>query len=83
MSDPILYRQIVGALQYATITRPNIFFAVNRPSLCTHLGNLTGQLSSLYYGICEGAGRTIHEKFKDLILIFIRFAENKYIPPDA
>lgn len=28
--DPKLYRQIVGALQYATITRPDIAFAVNR-----------------------------------------------------
>lgn len=29
-SDPRLYRQIVGSLQYATITRPDIAFAVNR-----------------------------------------------------
>lgn len=28
--DPQLYRSIVGALQYATITRPDISFAVNR-----------------------------------------------------
>lgn len=27
--DPFLYRSAVGALQYATITRPNISFAVN------------------------------------------------------
>lgn len=36
MSDPILYRQIVGALQYATITRPYICFAVNRVSQFMH-----------------------------------------------
>lgn len=28
--DPTLFRQIVGSLQYATITRPDIAFAVNR-----------------------------------------------------
>ena len=28
-SDPILYRSVVGALQYATITRPKICFSVN------------------------------------------------------
>ncbi|KAJ1692760.1 hypothetical protein LUZ63_009458 [Rhynchospora breviuscula] len=30
--DPLLYRSIVGALQYATLTRPDISFAVNRVS---------------------------------------------------
>jgi len=29
-SDPTRFRQIVGALQYLTFTRPDIFFAVNR-----------------------------------------------------
>ncbi|KAK9062643.1 hypothetical protein SSX86_019831 [Deinandra increscens subsp. villosa] len=29
-SDPAKYRQIVGALQYATLSRPDISFAVNR-----------------------------------------------------
>ena len=32
MDDPTLYRQTVGALQYATITRPDISFAVNKAS---------------------------------------------------
>jgi Reverse transcriptase (RNA-dependent DNA polymerase) len=32
LKDVILYRLIVGALQYATITRPNITFAVNKVS---------------------------------------------------
>ncbi|KAJ0500301.1 putative RNA-directed DNA polymerase [Helianthus annuus] len=29
-SDPAKYRQVVGALQYATLSRPDITFAVNR-----------------------------------------------------
>lgn len=30
MDDVTLYRSIVGALQYATITRPKISYTVNR-----------------------------------------------------
>lgn len=32
VQDPHLYRSLVGALQYATITRPEIAFSVNRGS---------------------------------------------------
>jgi hypothetical protein len=32
LSDPTLYRTIVGMLQYATITRPDLTFAVNKVS---------------------------------------------------
>jgi Reverse transcriptase (RNA-dependent DNA polymerase) len=36
MEDPYLFRNIVGALQYVTITRPDIAFAVNRVSQFMH-----------------------------------------------
>ncbi|KAJ3676869.1 hypothetical protein LUZ60_002593 [Juncus effusus] len=36
MEDPKLYRSTVGALQYATITRPEIAFAVNKVSQFMH-----------------------------------------------
>jgi hypothetical protein len=32
MSDPLLYRSIIGMLQYATITCPNLTFVVNKVS---------------------------------------------------
>jgi Reverse transcriptase (RNA-dependent DNA polymerase) len=32
MDNPHLYRSVVGALQYATITRPDLTFAVNKAS---------------------------------------------------
>lgn len=36
VADPHLHRSIVGALQYATITRPDISFVVNQVSLFMH-----------------------------------------------
>jgi hypothetical protein len=33
--DPTIYRQIVGALQYCTLTRPKIAYSVNQ--LCQHM----------------------------------------------
>lgn len=36
-SNPTLYRSIVGALQYLTITCPNLFFAVNYACQFMHL----------------------------------------------
>jgi histone deacetylase 1/2 len=36
MADPHLYRSVVGALQYATITRPDITYAVNKASQFMH-----------------------------------------------
>ena len=40
-SDPTLYRSIVGALQYCTITRPDISFAVNK--VCQYMHAPTTQ----------------------------------------
>ncbi|KAL4581705.1 hypothetical protein LXL04_006232 [Taraxacum kok-saghyz] len=37
--DPTLYRQVVGSLQYATITRPDIAYAVNR--VCQYMHSPT------------------------------------------
>ncbi|XP_020677316.1 uncharacterized protein LOC110095932 [Dendrobium catenatum] len=37
LSDPTVYRQLTGSLQYLTITQPDISFAVNQ--LCQHLHN--------------------------------------------
>jgi len=39
LSDPSLYRHVVGALQYCTLTRPEIGFSVNQ--LCQHLRSPT------------------------------------------
>lgn len=40
-SDPTKYRQIIGALQYLAITRPNIAFVTNRLSQSMHAPNDT------------------------------------------
>jgi len=37
LPDPTEYRQVVGALQYCTLTRPDISFSVNQ--LCQHMHN--------------------------------------------
>jgi hypothetical protein len=39
LTDPTQYRQVVGALQYCTLTRPDISFSVNQ--LCQHMHNPT------------------------------------------
>jgi hypothetical protein len=39
LTDPTQYRQVVGALQYCTLTRPDISLSVNQ--LCQHMHNPT------------------------------------------
>jgi hypothetical protein len=39
--EPQLFRSILGALQYVTITRPDISFAVNRVSQFMHTPTMT------------------------------------------
>jgi hypothetical protein len=48
--DPHLYRSVVGALQYATLTRPDISFAVNNPNLCTTPPWLIGPRWNEFWG---------------------------------
>jgi len=36
LQDPSVYRSIVGALQYCTLTRPNISFAINKACQFLH-----------------------------------------------
>ncbi|KAL4573020.1 hypothetical protein LXL04_019813 [Taraxacum kok-saghyz] len=40
-ADPKLYRQVVGSLQYATITRPDIAYSVNR--VCQYMHSPTNR----------------------------------------
>jgi len=39
-SGPSLFRSVVGALQYATITRPEISFAINK--VCQYMSKSLG-----------------------------------------
>lgn len=51
LHDPFMYRSVVGALQYAPITRPEISYAVNK--VCQFMSNWSpiGSLSNASYGI--------------------------------
>jgi hypothetical protein len=48
---PHLYRQVVGTLQYATITLPDIAFVVNKVSQFMHAGEDAGFWSGGNYRI--------------------------------
>ncbi|XP_028553455.1 uncharacterized protein LOC110109048 [Dendrobium catenatum] len=55
--DPKLYRQITGSLQYLTITRPDIAFAVNL--LCQHMHNPDASHFQLLYRLLRYIKGTI------------------------
>lgn len=72
LSDPREYRQIVGSLQYLSLTRPDILYAVNRLSQFMHqpttdhwlavkrlLRYLSGTLSHMIY-LRKQAQATLH-----------------------
>lgn len=42
--DPTLYRSVVGALQYFTVTRPDVAFAVSKVSQFMHSPSAAGLL---------------------------------------
>lgn len=62
LEDPHLYRTIVGALQYATITRPDIAFAVNKVSQFMH-NPTTSRWSSVKIILCYLVGSPTYGVF--------------------
>lgn len=60
-SDPRLYRQVIGSLQYATITRPDISYIVNRaPNTCILSPLFTSKLLKEYYTTSMGRLVTVY-----------------------
>jgi hypothetical protein len=58
LPDPTQYRHIVGALQYCTLTRPDIAFFVNQ--LCQHLHALSTAHWSAAKGVLRYLKATVH-----------------------
>ncbi|PKU73278.1 putative mitochondrial protein [Dendrobium catenatum] len=57
-TNPTLYRQLVGALQYLTLTRPDITYAVNKA--CQHMHKPTDQHFDALKRILRYLRGTIH-----------------------
>uniref|UniRef100_A0A2N9HDB3 Reverse transcriptase Ty1/copia-type domain-containing protein n=1 Tax=Fagus sylvatica TaxID=28930 RepID=A0A2N9HDB3_FAGSY len=58
LSDPSLYRSVVGSLQYLSLTRPDISFAVNK--VCQFMANPTEDHWSAVKRILRYLKHTIH-----------------------
>ena len=59
--DPTTYRSVVGSLQYLSLTRPDLAFAVNK--VCQYMSILlmiTGVLSSIFYAILNTPSITVY-----------------------
>ena len=64
LADPSQYRNIVGALQYCTITRPDIFFSVNK--LCYSCNHQLIFIRKLLNSCCD-----ISRALLPLVFLFI------------
>ncbi|XP_019173252.1 PREDICTED: uncharacterized protein LOC109168725 [Ipomoea nil] len=57
-ADPTQYRSLAGALQYLTVTRPDLSFAVNR--VCQHMHSLTTEHWAMLKRVLRYVKGTLH-----------------------